>query len=107
MRTFPAAHLDRVARLCHALSDPTRVEILSLLARGDRCVCDLTDLLDAAQPRMSFHLKVLKDAGVIADRRAGRWVYYSLQPGALRDVAEFVDRFEESAQATAASTCCA
>lgn len=106
MRAFSAARLDRVARLSHALSDHTRVEILALLARGDRCVCDLTDLLDAAQPRLSFHLRVLKDAGIIADRRAGRWIYYSLQPGALNDVAEFAARFEERAQATAGSSCC-
>lgn len=106
MRNFSPARLERVTQLCHALSDPTRVQILSHLARGDCCVCDLTDVLAAAQPRLSFHLRVLKDAGIIADRRAGRWIFYSLQPGALAEAAEFVDHVEERAQATAGSACC-
>ncbi|MGH7399994.1 MAG: ArsR/SmtB family transcription factor, partial [Candidatus Rokuibacteriota bacterium] len=42
------------------------------------CVCDLTDVLGASQSRMSFHLKVLKDAGLVTDRKDGRWVYYAL-----------------------------
>ena len=53
-------------------------------------MCDLTDALDAAQSRLSFHLKVLKDAGLVTDRKDGRWVYYSLDRGALEELAEFV-----------------
>jgi ArsR family transcriptional regulator len=106
MRSLSSARLQRVTQLCHALSDPTRVQILSHLARGDCCVCDLTDVLDAAQPRLSFHLKVLKDARIIADRRAGRWVYYSLLPGALAEAEEFMEQVEERARATAGSACC-
>ena len=68
------------ARVFHALSDPTRLELLERLRDGERCVCDLTDVLDAAQSRLSFHLKVLKEAGLVADRREGRWVHYRLRP---------------------------
>jgi ArsR family transcriptional regulator, arsenate/arsenite/antimonite-responsive transcriptional repressor len=46
-------------------------------------VCDLTDELDASQPRLSFHLKTLEDAGLVTDRREGRWVYYALNPEAF------------------------
>src|SRR5688500_18022646 len=80
----------RVARLCHALSDETRVEIVRLLGSGERCVCELTDALDAAQSRLSFHLRVLKDAGLISDRRAGRWVHYSLNREALEEAGKFL-----------------
>ncbi|MFL5496686.1 MAG: ArsR/SmtB family transcription factor [Gemmatimonadales bacterium] len=68
------------ARLFHALSDETRLAILEMLRAGERCVCDLQDALEAAQSRLSFHLKVLKDAGVVQDRKEGRWSYYTLVP---------------------------
>ncbi len=72
------------------LSDPTRLLILERLRGGERCVCDLMDLLDAAQSRLSFHLRVLKEAGMVSDRRDGRWVYYTLIPGALDEAGEFL-----------------
>lgn len=72
-----------LAQLFHALSDETRLGILEALRGGERCVCELTDTLDAAQSRLSFHLKTLKDAGMVTDRREGRWVYYTLAPEAL------------------------
>src|SRR5882724_4293932 len=77
-----AAHerTDRAIELFHALSDETRLEIIELLRKGERCVCELTDTLDAAQSRLSFHLRVLKDAGIVRDRKDGRWVHYELAP---------------------------
>lgn len=71
------------AALFHALSDPIRVEVLSLLSAGERCVCDLTEELDVAQSRLSWHLKTLKDAGLVTDRREGRWSYYTLERDAF------------------------
>jgi ArsR family transcriptional regulator len=79
----------RIARLFHALADETRLRIVEQLADGEQCVCDLTDALEAGQSRLSFHLKTLKDAGLVTDRRQGRWIYYTLRPDAvdeLRDV---------------------
>jgi ArsR family transcriptional regulator len=76
--------------LFHALSDGTRLSILRRLRLGERCVCDLTDALDAAQSRLSFHLKVLKDADLVIDRREGRWMYYTLNPETLNEVAELI-----------------
>jgi ArsR family transcriptional regulator len=71
---------ERAIELFHALSDETRLEIIELLRKGERCVCELTDTLDAAQSRLSFHLRVLKDAGIVRDRKDGRWVHYELDP---------------------------
>jgi len=85
-----AEDLTRVAGWFHALSDETRLEIVRRLGSGERCVCELTDLLGAAQSRLSFHLKTLKTAGIVTDRRQGRWVYYSLDPAVLDAIAEFV-----------------
>jgi ArsR family transcriptional regulator len=84
--TLTPRKLDRAVTLFHALSDSTRLEILEMLRTGERCVCDLQDGLDAAQSRLSFHLKVLKDAGLVADRREGRWAYYRIVPQALAEV---------------------
>src|SRR2546425_10986215 len=68
----------RAARWFHALSDETRLEIVELLSHGERCVCDLQDALDASQSRLSFHLRTLREAGPVTDRRGGGWVYYAL-----------------------------
>src|SRR5687767_7689777 len=82
----PTITSERMAELCHALSDPTRVHIMHLLRQGRRCVCDLTETMDAAQSRLSFHLKTLRDAGLVSDRREGRWVYYQSRPEAIEEV---------------------
>ena len=82
--------LDVVTQRLKALSDPNRLRILDRLRGGERCVCDLTDALDAGQSLLSFHLKCLKDAGLVTDRREGRWAYYTLNTEALREVEAFV-----------------
>lgn len=84
--TRHARDLDRAVVLFHALSDSTRLSILEMLRGGEQCVCDLQSALDAAQSRLSFHLRVLKEAGLVEDRREGRWAYYSIVPGALAEV---------------------
>jgi ArsR family transcriptional regulator, arsenate/arsenite/antimonite-responsive transcriptional repressor len=84
--TAAAPDLDRAVELFHALSDATRLAILDMLRGGERCVCELQDELDAAQSRLSFHLKVLREAGLVSDRREGRWSYYSIVPESLAEV---------------------
>jgi ArsR family transcriptional regulator len=61
-----------------ALSDETRLRILKLLEQGELCVCDIVASLDMIQPKVSFHLGVLKDAGLIRDRKQGKWIHYSI-----------------------------
>ncbi len=78
--------LDRMADLCHALSDGTRLRILAMLREGERCVCELQEALGAAQSRLSFHLRVLREAGLVTDRREGRWSYYAIVPAAVAEL---------------------
>lgn len=69
--------------LLKALADPIRLRVIEALGGGERCVCELTEALGLGQSKLSFHIKVLKDAGLLADRQSGRWIYYKLQPEAL------------------------
>lgn len=84
--TTAALDLARAAELFHALSDETRLAILEMLRGGERCVCELQDELGAAQSRLSFHLRVLREAGLVTDRKEGRWSYYAIAPEALGEV---------------------
>ncbi len=96
-----------LAALFHALSDETRLSILARLCAGEQCVCSLTDFLSAGQSRLSFHLKTLKEAGLVTDRRQGRWVYYSLDPEALQQIVAFVKRLGcRPPDSTAEGGCC-
>jgi ArsR family transcriptional regulator, arsenate/arsenite/antimonite-responsive transcriptional repressor len=98
--------ITRAATLFHALSDETRLEIIQRLLDGEKCVCDLTDALDAAQSRLSFHLKTLRDAGIVSDRRAGRWVYYTLDREAFGEIEELVRSIKPSRRAATPTSCC-
>lgn len=91
-----AKDLERAAGLFHALADATRLRIVERLRDGEQCVCDLTDALDTGQSRLSFHLKTLKDAGILRDRRQGRWVYYSLDPDVIDEVGGLIDSIAHS-----------
>ena len=90
--------LARAAKLFHALSDETRLEIMEMLRGGERCVCELVDDLEAAQSRLSFHLRVLKDAGLVTDRKEGRWSYYTIVPEALAELHDMSVALQPSAQ---------
>jgi len=67
-----------LALLFKALSDETRLRILKLLEHGELCVCDIVAALQMSQPKVSFHLAALKEAGLIRDRREGKWIHYSI-----------------------------
>ncbi len=99
--------LSSASGIFHALSDETRLEIVMMLRGGERCVCELMTQLDAAQSRLSFHLKVLKDAGIVIDRREGRWVHYSLHNEALDQAVGLIRAFKPSRRAPLPSgPCC-
>ena len=85
--------LVRAEMLFHALSDATRLAILEMLRGGERCVCDLQDDLDAAQSKLSFHLKVLKDARLVVARQEGNRRIYQLDPEGVALLRAYLDRF--------------
>lgn len=73
-----------------AIGDPIRWSVVRLLSHGERCVCDLESEIGIAQSRLSYHLGILREAGIISDRKSGRWVYYSLDPGALEEAIDLL-----------------
>jgi ArsR family transcriptional regulator, arsenate/arsenite/antimonite-responsive transcriptional repressor len=85
-------HADPEIRLLQAASDPTRLAILrQLAAAGPVCACDIAAGYDVAQPTVSHHLRVLREAGWIEGERRGTWIWYRLRPEA-RDQYDAIGR---------------
>lgn len=70
--------MNGLVEIFKALSDETRIKVLKLLRNGELCVCDIVAAVDMVQPKVSFHLGVLKGAGLVKDRKNGKWIYYSI-----------------------------
>jgi len=70
--------MQDILNIFKALSEETRLRVLKLLDHGELCVCDIVAALDMIQPKISFHLAVLKEAGLIKDRKQGKWTHYSI-----------------------------
>jgi ArsR family transcriptional regulator len=79
------AEAERLAVVAKALGDPIRLQLVDVLRRhaGKVCVCELIPLFDVGQSTVSHHLKVLRDAGLVASERRGLWAYYYVLPDAL------------------------
>ncbi len=75
---YPHMPLPNLNKMFRAFADETRLRILHLLAKRELCVCDITEVLGAPQPKISRHLGYLKRAGLVIDRREGPWRHYSL-----------------------------
>lgn len=79
-----------LARMFKALSDPTRVKLLSMIAAasdGGACVCDMTGPVGLSQPTVSHHLKLLVEAGLTTREQRGKWAYYRIAPDVLDSLA--------------------
>ena len=95
---------QQARQLLKALADPLRLDLVQALSGGERCVCDLVADLNLAQSRLSFHLKVMREAGLIEAREEGRWVYYRLRAGALEQLQAWLSELAAGCQARA--RCC-
>jgi len=95
---------SQASGLLKALADPLRMAVIQSLSEGECCVCDLMEKTGLAQSRLSFHLKVLKDSGLITDRQSGRWVYYKLDLEALQLLEDWIADLKKSCK-NAAKPC--
>ena len=89
---------DTIVGGFHALADPIRMQILSHIRNHELCVGELCDILSINQSKLSFHLKVLKDADLVHTRHEGRWIYYSLNLVQLVNLEECIADFRKHAQ---------
>jgi ArsR family transcriptional regulator, arsenate/arsenite/antimonite-responsive transcriptional repressor len=89
-----------------ALSEPLRIKILELLRSQELCVCDLCEQLDnISQSKLSFHLKTLKDAGLVRSRQEGRWIYYSLNLIKFVELEQYLSEYRRFSQILPVRTC--
>ncbi len=95
--------MDALTARFRALGEEKRLRILASLSARETCACELTGCCDESQPLLSFHLRTLREAGLVEARRDGRWMYYSLDREALRDLA---DELRAIADAEARVTAC-
>jgi ArsR family transcriptional regulator len=94
-----------VDRAFQALADEKRLAILGRLVEGERCVCELAEEAGIGQSLLSFHLRVLKDAGLVSVRRVGRWGFYSVNKETVSALQGFLGGLETAIAST--SRCCA
>jgi ArsR family transcriptional regulator, arsenate/arsenite/antimonite-responsive transcriptional repressor len=88
-----------------ALSEPVRVRILDLLRMQELCVCDLCSALEMGQSKLSFHLKVLKAAGLVRSRQNGRWIYYSLNLPQFAVLEQYLAEYRRFSPIAPAQSC--
>ena len=105
MKTAAPLDTHQAQAMLKGLSDPIRLTVIEQLGAGERCVCDLTTDLQLSQSRLSFHLKVLREAGLISDRQSGRWVYYRLRPEALQALQQWLQGLTNSCEGRS-NNCC-
>ena len=75
---------DAAVETLKFLGDKNRLRILQILAQRESCVCELVDQIDMTQPLISYHLRRLREAGLVRTRRKAQWIYYSIEPKAWR-----------------------
>jgi ArsR family transcriptional regulator, arsenate/arsenite/antimonite-responsive transcriptional repressor len=85
-------HAERMASIAKALADPVRLQLVDVLRKhaGKVCVCELVPLFDLSQPTVSHHLKVLREAGLVASERRGLWAYYYVIPDSLEELSAWL-----------------
>jgi ArsR family transcriptional regulator len=88
-----------------ALSDPLRIRILELLREQEFCVCDLSSHLDVGQSKLSFHLKVLKEAELLRSRQQGKWIYYSLNLPQFAVLEQYLSEFRRFSPMLSSRVC--
>ena len=75
---------DAAVETLKFLGDKNRLRILQILAQRESCVCELVEQIDMTQPLISYHLRRLREAGLVRTRRKAQWIYYSIEPNAWR-----------------------
>ncbi|MFZ7104319.1 MAG: ArsR/SmtB family transcription factor [Peptococcaceae bacterium] len=84
-------NIRNLAQIFKSLGDPNRISIIQKLSQEEKCVCELMEEMGLSQPAVSHHLKQLKQAGLVQDRREGKWIFYSVNHREYRDFLDLVN----------------
>jgi ArsR family transcriptional regulator len=96
--------MNDVVRSLKALSDRSRLRVFLLLARKDLCVCEMMYVLEMPQSRISHQLRILREAGLVEDKRNGRWIIYTVPREIKRDFAPLLQKIAGRSPAGADAT---
>ncbi len=87
--------IKQSVKILKALSDENRLNIIMFLQDGEKCACNLLDLLNIGQSTLSHHMKILCDSGIVSARKEGKWTHYSLNKKAFDHIKEISALFEK------------
>lgn len=90
----------------HALSDPLRLQVIELLREQELCVCELCENLGVSQSKLSFHLKILKEAFLVRTRQEGRWIYYTLNLSQFVVLEQYLADYRRLSPIVPSRPCC-
>ena len=92
---MPLPELEKITRICKALSDPTRVRIFLFLTRKTFCVNAIVSFLNISQPAVSQHLKILREVGLVKAEKQGYWMHYSANLEKIREFVNIISKIVE------------
>lgn len=78
------------ALICKSMGDPTRLQIIKMLSKGEKCACKLLEAFDITQPTLSYHMKSLSECSLVSVRKEGKWSHYSMNEEVLLDFKSFI-----------------
>lgn len=87
---------DKYARIFKVLSDPNRIKILELLIKGETCSCTLIHKLSISQPTLSYHLKIISNAGLAKSEKDGNWIKYFVNKEKLSEIIDFISKIKNT-----------
>lgn len=96
---------ERTARIFKALCDPKRIAIIQLLQTGSKCACNITEELDIAQSKLSYHMKILCESNIVECWYVGKWTHYKISDSGSKNAILLLNDLM-SIQEDSASSCC-
>lgn len=96
----------KTALIFKAFCDENRIRILKMLTSGEKCACKLLEELNVTQPTLSHHMKILCESGVVAGRKEGKWMHYSISAEGARVAAECLNQLTSAPCGCENKSCC-
>lgn len=96
---------ENLIKSFRALGDPLRFQVIELLRTQELCVCDLCEQMAVKPSKLSFHLKALKEVGLVRSRQDGKWIYYSLNLPQLAILEQYLAEFRRFSPMIPAKSC--